>query len=73
MEPALWILRAVVEYTRLLVDVLNLQRLEFTTTTELYVLQSFDVDDKTVRLCLSDGLLKLQVGDLKHITKSNDA
>jgi len=57
LESTLWIFTAIVKNTCLLVDVLYLQRLKLTALSELYVLQSLNINNESVRLCLGDALL----------------
>ena len=72
LEATISILTAVVEHTSLLVDVLDVQRLQLSTTAELYVLQSLDVYNQSIRLSLSDRLLEFQVGDLYLVSEADN-
>ena len=73
LEPSLWVLTSVVEDARLLVDIVEVQRLKLTSLAELNVLQTFNVDDDSVRLCLGNSLLNLQVRELQLIGETNTA
>ncbi len=73
LEPTLRILTAVVEDARLLVDVVQLKRLQLPTLSELYVLQALDVNHQPVRLSLGNGLLELEVRKLKHVGEPDAA
>ena len=73
LESSFWVLASVVEDARLLVDVVKFKRLQLSALPKLYVLQSFDVDDKSIWLGFSDGLLNLQVGELQHVSKPDTA
>ena len=70
LETAFGILAAVVEDTRLLVDVVKFERLELTAFTELNVLQTLDINDDAIGLCFCDCLLNLQVRKLKLVCKT---
>ena len=70
LESTLWVLAPVIKDTSLFVDVVQVKRLKLSTLSELYIFQTLDVNDQSVRLSLCDGLLNLEVGELKHISKT---
>ena len=71
LETSFGVLTSVVEDTRLLVNVMEFQRLEVSALSELHIFKTLDVDDQTVRLCLSNSLLDLEVSKLEHIRETD--
>ena len=60
LKTALRVLRSVIEYARLFIDVVKFKRLELTTLSELHILKSLNINDDTVRLSFSNCLLNLE-------------